>query len=311
MAVCLPAHAQDYPNHIVRIVVPFVAGGGLDANARLVGAKLQDVFKQPVIVENRGGQAGNVGTNYVAKSPANGYTILITTIGHVIAPSLWTNLRYDTIKDFEPITMLGESTVLLVVDPKLPVRSVQEFVAYAKANEGKLNYGSSGIGNPLHMSMELFMRSTDTRFVMVPFTNDAQILAGITGGQLHAAMAPFSAARGHVAAGTLRALGTTRLERWPLSPDIPTIAEQGVPGYNSESWQGFLAPAGTPREIIEKLYSAIKHIMTTDEDAMARYRAAGSIPLLNRPEEFARRIEREVAYFKDLAQKIGLKPKTE
>ena len=234
---------------------------------------------------------------------------MITTIGHVIAPSLWTNLRYGTIKDFAPITMLGESTVLPVVDPKLPVRNVQEFAAYAKANAGALNYGSSGAGNPRHLSMEMLMRATGVSLVMAPFTNDAQILAGITGGQLHAAMAPFSAARGHVAAGTLRALGSTRLERWPLSPDLPSIAEQGVPGFNSESWQGFLAPAGTPGDIVEKLYATIRQIMTSDEDAKARYRSAGSVPVLSRPGEFAKRIEQEVAYFKDLAQKIGLKPK--
>ncbi len=309
LALTGAAQAQDYPSRPVKVVVPFVAGGGLDGIARVVTAKLQEELKQPFVIENRAGGAGNVGTAAVAKSPADGYTILMTTIGHTIAPSLSTNLRYDSIKDFQPLTLLGETSIVLVVDPKLPIRNVQELVAWAKANPSSANYGSSGVGNPLHLSMEMLMRATGTKFVMVPFTNDAQILTAITQGQLQAAMTPYSISRGQMEAGTIRAIAVTGAKRWPPLPDMPTVAEQGVPGYRSDSWHGMMLPAGTPKDIVEKLYSTIKRLMDSDEDMKKRYSVFGAIPVVNRPEEFAKRIEDEIAYFKKLTAEIGLKPK--
>ncbi len=304
------AQSQDYPSKIVRIVVPFVAGGGLDGIARLLAGKLQDEFKQTVLVENRGGQAGNLGAAFVAKSPADGYTMLITTSGFTVAPSLWSNLRYDTIKDFQPLTMLAESAIWLAVDPKLPVKNLAELIALAKSKPGGLNYGSSGFGNPLHLAMEMFMRQTDTKFVMVPFTNDAQIITAMTGGDVHVSMIPFLISRPHVESGALRALGFTRSERWPMSPATPTLAEQGLPGFDTRGWQGLLLPAGTPRDIVDKLYSTIKGIMATD-DMKRRYDAFGSMPLVSSPDEFARRVVAEVEHFKKITQQIGLTPKAE
>ncbi len=304
------AQTQDYPSRIIRIVVPFVAGGGLDGIARLLAAKMQDEFKQTVLVENRGGQAGNLGAAFVAKSPADGYTMLITTSGFTVAPSLWTNLRYDTIKDFQPLTMLAESAIWLAVDPKLPVKNLTDLIALAKSKPGALNYGSSGFGNPLHLAMEMFMRQTDTRFVMVPFTNDAQIITAMTSGDVHVAMIPFLISRSHVETGALRALGFTRSERWPLSPATPTLAEQGLPGFDTRGWQGLLLPAGTARPIVDKLYATIKDIMATD-DMKKRYDAFGSMPLVNSPDAFASRIVAEVEHFKKITQQIGLTPKVE
>ncbi len=309
LALSGAAHGQDYPSRPVKVVVPFVAGGGLDGIARVVTAKLQEELKQPFIIENRAGGAGNVGTASVAKSPADGYTILMTTIGHTIAPSLSNNLRYDSIKDFQPLTLLGETSIVLVVDPKLPIRNVQELVAWAKANPASANYGSSGVGNPLHLSMEMLMRATGAKFVMVPFTNDAQILTAITQGQLQAAMTPYSISRGQMESGAIRAIAVTGAKRWPPLPDMPTVAEQGVPGYRSDSWHGMLLPAGTPKDVVEKLYSTIKRLMDSDEDMKKRYSVFGAIPVVNRPEEFAKRIEDEIAYFKKITAEIGLKPK--
>lgn len=312
LALCLCATttcAQDYPSRPVKVVVPFVAGGGLDSIARILCLKLQEEFKQPFFVENRPGGAGNVGTAFVARSPADGYTILMTTIGHSIAPSISSNLRYDSIKDFQPLTLLGESAIVMVVDPKLQVNNVPDLIAWAKANPIRANYGSSGIGNPLHLSMEMFMRATGTQFTMVPFANDAQILAAMNQGQIQAAMTSYSVARGHMETGTIRSIAVTSGRRWPTLPEMPTISEQGVPGYRSESWHGLLLPVDTPKDIIEKLYSTIFRLMNFDDDMKKRYSVFGAIPIVSRPEDFSLRLVEEIAYFKKLTIDIGLKMK--
>lgn len=287
---------QNWPDKPVKVIVPFAAGGAVDALARVIAAKMQEALNTPVIIENRAGAGGNIAAAVVAKSPPDGYTILQTTNGHAISPSLYRNLRYDAVKDFAPVTQLIASTIMLVASPALPARNVKELIDLAKAKPGVLNYGSTGVGNPLHLAMEMLKHATGTQIQMVPFRGDAPLTSALLSGDVQVAMLPFAAGRPQVTAGKLRALAVTSPKRWHSMPDLPTVAEQGVPGFEARSWQGYLMPAGTPRAIIDRIQREAKKAMD-DPVVRKRLEAFGVIAIGSTPEEFDATIKSDMAAF--------------
>jgi tripartite-type tricarboxylate transporter receptor subunit TctC len=299
------AGAQSYPSRQIRIVVPFAAGGAVDVLARLIGAKLSESLKQPVIVENRPGAGGNLAADAVAKAAPDGYTILLTTNGHAISPSLYRSLPYDTIKDFIPVTQLIASSLVLVANPKLPAKTVPELIALAKSTPGGLTYGSTGVGNPLHLTMEMLKHATGIAVTAVPYRGDAPLLTALVAGEVPMAITPLATTRPHVAAGTLRALAVTGDARSPALPDVPTVAEQGVAGFASSSWQGFFVPAHTPREIVAVIQQETRKALDT-ADVRDRLKTFGAEPVGSTPEEFERRFRADIARFAQIVREARI-----
>src|SRR5712691_5069069 len=290
------ASAQTYPSKPIRIVVPFAAGGAVDTLARLIGAKLTDALGQPVIVENRAGAGGNLAADAVAKSAPDGYTILLTTNGHAIAPAVYRALSFDPVKDFVPVTQLVASSLLLVTASKLPVASTQELIALAKSKPGQLNYGSTGIGNPLHLTMEMLKSAAGIDVVAVPYKGDAPLNTALIAGEVDMAIVPLATARPHVESGAIRALAVTGAARSPSLPDVPTIAESGVAGFESSSWQGFFVPANTPRDIVMRIQRETAKALHAS-DMRARLKVFGNEPVGSTPEEFDARVKADMAKF--------------
>src|SRR5438552_13835540 len=249
--VCVSgASAQTYPTRPIRLVVPFPAGGTTDILAREVGQRLSMTLGQPVVIDNRPGAAGNIGADLVAKSAPDGYTLLMGTVGtHAINASLYAKMPYDHVKDFAPIILVAGVPNVLVVNPSLPVNSVQELIAYAKANPGKLNFASSGPGTSIHLSGELFKVMAGVQMTHVPYKGSAPALQDLLGGQVQLMFDNLPPSLPHIKAGKLRALAVTSVARSPALPDVPTIAESGLPGFEASSWFGILVPAGTPSAI--------------------------------------------------------------
>ncbi len=247
------ASAQNWPSRPIRVIVPYAAGGATDVFARLVAGKLQEQLGTPVVVENRAGAGGNIGADAVAKAAPDGYTVLFNINGHAIAPAIYKSLPFDPDKDFAPITQLVSTATTFVVLPTLPVKNFQDFVALAKARPGALNYGSTGVGNSLHLTMELLMRDTGVVMTQVPFRGDAPMLQAFMTSDIQAAVIPTAAAKPQIDAGVVRALGVTSAKRVRALPDVPTLAEQGLPDFAVNGWMGLFAPAATPRPIIERL----------------------------------------------------------
>ena len=284
--IAAPAFAQaQWPSKPITMVVPYLAGGATDALARIVAAKLQDQLKVSVLVENKGGAGGNLGTGIVAKSPPDGYTILFNINGHAIAPAIYKQLNYDADKDFLRITQLVRTASVFVIDPKLPAKSFQEFVALAKANPGKFNYGSTGVGNSLHLTMELLKKETGMAIEMVPFRGDAPLFTSMFSSELQCAVVPMISGKPHIDSGAVRALGVTTINRVASLPDVPTIAEQGLPGFELGGWMGLFAPAGTPRPIVDRLYRESKAAIEA-ADLKPRLANLALEPVGSSPEEF-------------------------
>jgi len=286
LAMLGSATAEDYPSKPVRIVVPYPAGGTIDAVARLVGQKLQESFKEPVVIENRPGASGNIGADVVAKSAPDGYTILLATNGQASTPAVFRKLPYDAEKDLLPVTQLNTSTLVLVANPKLPARSVPELIAFAKTVPGGLNYGSTGVGNPLHLTMEMLKMKAGIEMVMVPFRGDAPLLTALLANDIHLAVSPVPTAQSHIQSGALRALALTRATRTSALPDVPTIAEQGFPDFDTSSWHGFFVPAKTPDEIVRRIYRETKKALESP-DVRERLLSLGAEPVATSPEEFS------------------------
>jgi len=248
------AVAQPYPNRPIRAVVPLAPGGGTDTIGRLVSAKLGEGLGQQIVVDNRGGGGGVVGTDLVAKATPDGYTILVGSITtNAVNPVLYKKLPYDHIRDFAPISMIGTVPNALVVHTSVPAKSVKEFLAYAKANPGKINYGSSGLGSAPHLSMELIKSMTGVTMVHVPYKGSGPALADLLGGQLQALCSSLAGLLPHIKSGRVRALGVTTAKRNPQLPDVPTISEAGIPGYEVTIWYALFAPARTPKPILTRL----------------------------------------------------------
>jgi len=301
------AHAQAFPVKPVRIVVPFPAGGSVDTVARWVGAKMAEDLKQPVIVDNRAGAGGNVGADAVAKAPADGHTVLITTPGLAIAGSIYRQLPFDPLKDFAPVSQLTATYLILVVNPSVPANSVKELVALAKAQPGKLNYGSSGSGATIHLSTELFKITTGTNIVHVPYKGEAPAYAALLANEVQLTVGPVSGLGPHIKAGRIRALGVTSSARQPALPEVPTIAEAAGVNYEFTSWFGMFAPAGTPREAISRLHAEAAKIMALPE-IRERLPAMGNEAVGSSPEEFAAKYRADIEQYARVVKAAGIPP---
>jgi tripartite-type tricarboxylate transporter receptor subunit TctC len=304
---CGAALAQGYPNKPVRIIVPFAPGGAVDELARLIGAKLGSAFNQPVIVESRAGAGGIIGADAVAKSPPDGYTILQNTNGQAISPALYRKLPYDVVTDFIPVTQLVASTLILVASPKLPVTSTRELIALAKSEPGKLNYGSSGVGNPLHLTMEMFKGAAGIDIQPIPYRSDAQINAALLAGDVQVAVVPLATSRPLIEAGSLRALGIAGARRSAVLPEVPTIAEGGLPGFESSSWQGLFLPAKAPPDVVELIARETTNALKAP-DVRERLKAMAYEPVGSTPEEFASYFKSELAKFARVVKDAQIPP---
>jgi tripartite-type tricarboxylate transporter receptor subunit TctC len=302
-AVVVPiagAGAQNYPSRPVRMVVPYPAGGTTDILGRIVSDKLSPMLGQPVVVENRSGASGNIGFDAVAKAAPDGYTLLMATANITINRAFSDKLPYNVLTDFAPISMVVSSQNLLVINPELPVKNVKELVAYAKANPGKLNFGSSGIGTPL-LSIELLKSLAGVDMMHIPYKGDTPALVDLMANNIQVYCSTITGEIEFVRAGKLRALGVTSRKRAVSLPDIPTIEEAGVPGYELASWYGVLAPAGTPKEIVTKLTEMIVKIVAMP-DVQQKMIEGGSDPMSSTVAEFDARIRADVEKFTKLVK---------
>jgi len=288
VAGALEACAQNYPERLIRIVVPFTAGGPVDVVARLVAQHMARSFKQNVIVENRVGGGGVIGAKAVANAEPDGYTLLFGNVSTLaVLPAVTRNRDYDPAKNFVAVAKVSDSPELLIVDPAFPARTVGELVAQAKANPGKFNYGSSGYGNATHLVAEWFKAKTATDIVHVPYKGLSDTVTGLLGHQVIMAFGAIEGALPLVADGRLRALAVTSERRFPLTPDLPTMIESGVDGFVVTSFEGVVAPAGTPPAIVARLNAAINEAVAS-ADIKARFTALGLEPSTGSPQEFAR-----------------------
>ncbi|OGA46189.1 MAG: hypothetical protein A3F74_04280 [Betaproteobacteria bacterium RIFCSPLOWO2_12_FULL_62_58] len=288
------AAAEEYPTKPVRFVVPFAPGGGTDIVARTVAQKLTEAWRQQVVVDNRGGGGTIIGTELVAKSVPDGYTLLFGTTTLGINPSLRRTLPYDTLKDLEPVTQAAFQAYVLAVHPAVPARDVKEFVALAKAKPGTLNFGSPGPGSGSHLAGELFKMLSGSDIVHVPYKGSGPALSDLVGGQIQFIFGTILSTFPQVKAGRLRALGVSSAKRSSALPDVPTIAEAGVPGYSAASWNGVLTPAGVPRSILKKLNADIVKILHSAE-VRERLAGDGGEPVGGSAEEFRALIRSEIA----------------
>jgi tripartite-type tricarboxylate transporter receptor subunit TctC len=286
---------QTYPVKPIRCVVPYPPGGPTDIIGRAIAQKLTESLGQTVIIDNRGGAAGTIGSEHVARAPADGYTLLWGTPGtHGIAPSIYPKLPYDPIKDFAHITLIALGTNLLVVHPSVPARSVQEFVALAKSRPGKLNFGSAGGGATSHMAGEMLKVMAGIDMVHIPFKGAAPAIVALMGGEVDLAILDAPALLPQIRAGKLRVLAVASERRSRVLPQVPTMAESGLPGYHASSWHGLFAPAGTPRDIIARLHTEVVQIVRLP-DITDRLSAQGVEPVANTPEQFIEFVKSEIA----------------
>lgn len=285
--------AQAYPNKPVTIVVPFVAGGSTDVTARAIGQKLTTQFGQQIIVDNKPGGGSTIGVAYVAKAPPDGYTLLFTTISMAINASLRPKLTYDSIKDLQPIIQISSLPLVLVINPNLPPKNFQEFIAYAKANPGKLNYASSGSGTSPHLAGEMFKTMTGTSMAHIPYKGNAPVLNDLLAGQVDAHFGLVPGMLPYIKSGKLRALAVTTKTRVASLPDVPTIMELGYPNYEINSWQGLFAPANTPPDIIAKLNEAANRILG-DPEFRGVLAKEGSEPVGGSTSQFSAHVVSEV-----------------
>lgn len=301
----LEAAAQAYPTRPIRLVVPYPAGGAGDVHARLIGQALSPLLGQPVVVENRAGASGNLGSDHVAKALPDGHTLLMNTTNLTIAPAFSTKLPFNVLTDLAPITTSLTSQNLLVVRTSLPVKSIAELVGHAKANPGKLSFGSSGIGTPM-LTMELLKMLTGTDLVHVPYKGDAPAITDLMGGQIDVYATNILALDALHRAGKVRGLAVTSRKRAVSLPDVPTMDEAGIPGYELETWFGYFAPAQTPRPIIDQLNAALARAVAQPE-VQKQMTETGSVPLTMSPEDFRRRIQADLEKFARVVKNAGIK----
>ncbi len=300
--------AQNYPTKPIRFIVPFAAGGGTDFVARIVGQKLTEALGQPLVIDNRGGAGGAIGTELAARAAPDGYSLLLGSAGPLaIQPGMPGRLPYDPLQDFAPITLVSSMPYVLVAHPSLPAKNVQELIALARAKPGQLNFGAPGSGTTTHLATELFKMLAKIDVVHVPYKGVAPALTDLLAGQVQFMSGDLSTVMPQVKAGRLRALAVTGAQRSTIVPELPTIAESGVPGYAASGWFGVLAPAATPRSIITRLNTVIvKGLMSAD--ARERLAALGGEVVANTPAEFAAYLRDDLAKWSKLIKALGLKP---
>jgi tripartite-type tricarboxylate transporter receptor subunit TctC len=298
------ADAQQYPSRPIRLVVGFAPGGGVDINARMLAPKLSEYLGQQVLVENKPGAGTNIANEFVARSPADGYTLLINTAAVAINMSLYRNLPFDTLRDFAPVSVFSESPNVLVVNAKLPVASAKDLVELARKSPGKLNYSSAGVGTTQHLSAELLKLRTNTLIVHIPYKGTAPSLTGLIAGEVDLTFANIPAIQAHVKSGRLRALATTGTRRDPQLPEVPTMKEAGIEGVDVTVWYGVLAPAATPRDVVQLIAAAVTRA-TRDPDTRRRMLEQGADPVGNTPEEFSKLMREEVARWAEVVKVSG------
>jgi tripartite-type tricarboxylate transporter receptor subunit TctC len=289
------AWSQAYPNRPIRVLVPFAAGGAVDTLARIVGQKLSEGIGQPVIVENRPGAGGNLASDVLLKSPADGYTVLQTVNGIAISPSLYKVLPFDSNKDFAAVTQLVRSQLILVANPKLEANNVAELIKLAKAKPGGLNYGSTGVGNPLSLTMEMLKSAAGLEIQAVTYRGDAPANAALIAGEIQLGVMPMATTLPLVQGGQLKALAIGGSTRSPAMPDVPTVGET-IPGFESTSWQGYFVPAATPRDVVVRLQQETAKVLKLPE-VMERLRAGGNEGVGSTPEEFDRVFRADIIKF--------------
>ena len=301
------AHCQDYPSRPIHIVVPFSAGAGVvDIMARLVGQQLGASVGQPVLIDNRAGAGGIPGTEFAAKASPDGYTLLMTNVSLVVGSFLYPNLPFDAVKDFVPVTMVNSAPLLLVVHPSLPANSVKELIAYSKAHPGQLNYGSGGVGSTPHLCVELFKSLSGLDATHVPYKGGAPALSDLVGGQLSFMIENMPGTMPFVRSGKLRALAITSARRSQLAPDLPTMAEAGVPGYEVIGWNGLFVPKGTPPAVIARLNSEVAKVLRTPQTRQ-RLETQGAEPVGSTPEEFGRFFREDMARWGKIIKDKGIR----
>ena len=299
-------NAQTYPGKPVKLVVGFTPGGGADINARLLAPKLTEYLGQPFLVDNKPGAGTNIANEFVAKSAPDGYTLLVTTPSLLINMALYTKLPFDAARDFIPVSVIAESPNVLVVPAIHPVKSVQELIAQARANPGKLNYSSAGVGTTQHMAAELLKLRTKTFMVHIPYRGSAPSLAALIAGEVDLSFANIPAIHAHVVSGRLRALAIAGPLRDPQLPNVPTMKEAGVEGVEIVVWYGVFAPAGTPREIVQTLAAAVQRA-ARDPGTRKRLLEQGAEPIGSTPEQFAKLVREELARWSEVVRVSGAK----
>ncbi len=300
------SQAQDYPTRPVKIVVPFGAGGPADVYSRVLAQHLSEALKQPFVVEDRPGAGSIIGSDAVAKSAPDGYTLLAMSNTHTTNESLVPNKPFQLMRDFVPVAGINYSDLVMVIHPSVPAKNLEEFIAYAKSNPGKLNYASSGAGTPYHMAGELFKAMSGTTMVHVPHKASGEMRNSVIGGHVQMTFDAITTMAPNVVAGQVRALGTSASKRSTVLPDVPTIAEAGVPGYESTIWLGIMAPAGTPKPIVDKLNAEINKAINRP-DVKAAWDTQGAVPLAMSPAEFDKYLRADIEKWAKVVKASGAK----
>lgn len=299
--------AGDYPNRPIRIIVTFPPGGPTDIIARVVGQKLAEAWGQPVVIDNRSGAGGNIGTDLAAKSAPDGYTLLLSNFGPMaISPFVYAKLPYDPVKDLTPITLAATAWFFVVTNPSSPLTSIKELIAQAKANPDKITFSSSGNASPSHLAGALFQSSAGVKLTHVPYKGGAPAVGAVIAGEVQMAIESPPPIVPQVKAGKLRALGAARATRSPLLPDVPTVSEAGLPGFEVGSWYGFHAPAGTPKLIIDKLHAEMVKAMKTPE-LREKFSNVGAETIANTPAEYGAFVQAELKKWSKVVRSTGVK----
>jgi len=297
---------EAWPSRPIRFILPFPPGGGTDILGRLIAERLSASLGQPVVTENRGGAGGNVGAEAAARSAPDGYTIVLVAPSLAISPTLYSKINYDPVKDFAPVSLVATVPNVMITQASLPVQSLQEFIAFAKAKPGALNFGSGGAGTSNHLAGELFNIVTGAKLVHIPYKGVNLAMQDVLAGNVHLVFIGIPAAAPHIKAGKLRALALVAPQRSSALPDVPTVAEAGLRDFEVTTWYGVLAPAGTPRSVISRLNAELVKIMHSP-DLKEKLAATGTDPLTSTPEEFAAYIQREIAKWGEVVRKAGVK----
>jgi tripartite-type tricarboxylate transporter receptor subunit TctC len=303
------ATAQDkWPSRNIRLVVPFAPGGNTDAVARIAAEYMQRVLGASMVIDNRGGAGGIIGADAVAKAAPDGYTLCMCSIGAITIAPATEKLPYDPLKDLAPVSLVTTNPLVLLVNPSLGVKSLAEFMALAKAKPGALNYSSSGVGGLMYFSAELFKARTGLKLTHVPYRGGAPATAAVLSGEVQAVFTNMSDAVGQIEGGTLVPLGVTTTRRSPAAPNIPTLAEQGLQGFSTESWNALMAPKGTPKAVIDRLAELTKQ-MVADPEVQKKMSTIGSVAVSNSPEEFAQQLQGETKQWADLVKQLNQEEK--
>jgi len=302
------AQSGPYPNRPIRLLVGVPPGGTTDLVARVVGDQLSKQIGQPIIIENRGGAGGNIAAEAVAKSPPDGYTLFLGPVGTMtINPFVYAKMPFDTMRDFAPISQLSSLPIVMVINPSVPAKNVKEFIAFAKANPGTASFASGGNGTQTHLAGEMFKTMTGVEMIHVPYKGTAPAMVDLLGGRVSAMYDQIATAMPHIKAGKLVAIGVTTAKRSAIAPEIPTIAESGVPGYEATTWHGLFAPAGTPKDVIDKLNAEVVKALNSP-DVIEKFKANGIDPVSSTPQQFGAFVQSELDRWRSAVKAAGIKP---